>query len=467
MKKASIYCVLLFFALCLSGCKKDGKKPFFVGVKKENFLYEIPMSGEIFSTVSSSLICPNGVGGVITRMAESGSAVKKGDVLIEVESESLRERMTREKSRLEQNKRRLEQTRQRLEKEKLESELDVLEKTHALVIKEKEIYYAFGERNEKVLQTIDLKMKVLQDSIAFSKTKLASYKQLAEARSISIEELERMKKDLAKTELSLELEKIEKALKIRGSSQKEKEKLLVEKDILVRDLALAKAGLAAKEQVWPLELEKMELVVQKAAKDIEKTEALLDKTRLKAAQDGVYVPVKSPWEDDYFSVGQNVWRGVEIGKVINRNNLAARIRVPEKYADTVKGGMIIKLRSVFSGSLDTEAKISRVESFATPLNPVDSKSVRFYWAHVDLSSPELFIPGETVEGRLVVGEFTSVGRVPKELSRRNTDALTGEADIEIVTEKGKQNFVRVAETEDFFLVDLSTTGDLQVLCAFD
>lgn len=451
----------LGFLLFLSGCTDKEPAKSKLLLETQNFSHSVDVLGEVLSRSERNLTCPDGIRGFIDWIAESGSQVETGEVVVKITDNRL-SRGAKDKERsIKYANRRLTREKRKIEKESLELELKVLEKQYELATKELELEFKFGEKDERVLKALDLKIQLLDEKIVVQTRKLDSYKILESQNSVSKEEMERLKKNLQTLKIDRSLEQLERRIKVEGVTGLEKEKLLLEKDMLVRELQDLAKEKEEKEKSFPLRLQKLELEIEKRKKQLTKLEESLKKSEIKSEISGTFMRVKHPWNGTVMKEGVSVRSRRSVGKIMDFNSLKARFQVSEKYVDLIKEGANIHFEGLRNPGKRITGKVAKVDSMASKYDPSNTKSSKFHWVHVDFEAPEnSFIPGETLTGTIEIQNFEDVFLIPREIAilSDNKKKLT----ISGLKELSDDQFHL---HEDFFIVPSSTltkSGSLEV-----
>ena len=156
--------------------------------------------------------------------------------MVVIESRNSKKRLLEKQRRLKYIQRRIVRENRKITQEKLQNELKILEKTYALNVKKLEAKYQLGEKDPRVIKSLDLKIRLLEEKIELQIAKLDSYKVLAQTKSISMEQMERLKKNLNTAKINRDLEKLEKLAVVEGTVGLQKEKLELEIVMLEQDL---------------------------------------------------------------------------------------------------------------------------------------------------------------------------------------------------------------------------------------
>lgn len=452
MRRLLLFCLIVL--LSLQGCGQKKSKQFQIELPLSNFDYSITVRGEVFSMNEMSLSVPSGVGGSIQSIPESGTIVKKGDVLVVIESKNAEQQLKEKQRRLKYINRRINREKRRIAQDRLQQEIKVLEKTYALNLKKLETEFQLGEKDPRVIKSLDLKIQLLDQKIELQIDKLNSYEILSQTKSISDDQIERLRKNLRSTQVSRDLEKLDKRSKIEGTVGLKKEKLELEIKMLEQELEKVKKEQQEAEKSYPLRVEKLELEREKRKRQIKEALENQKKSKLATQSDGIFTRV-TRWGGSEVKKGDDVWRGSTVGKVLDPNQLEIRLRLPERQINEIEVGHSVIIHSI-QNNKKVSGKISRIDSLASLMNPRNKQSIKYHWATVDIDSKNLksFRPGETVIANINLGHYQNSWIIPRELVNLESDGT-----LKINSLEETIIFPEYTATEDYFIVDATVHKD--------
>lgn len=448
-------CIVLSIFILLQGC---GQKPIpnlELQVTSQDFTHSVEVQGEVFSKTEYSLSVPTGVGGSIQFIPESGTPVKAGEVLVIIESKNSEKRLKEKQRRLKYINRKIAREKRRVAQEKLRKDLLILDKTYALNLKKLEAEYQMGEKDTRVIKSLDLKIKLLEQKIKLQLDKLKSYEILSKTRSISDDQMQKLQKNLKFSEVNRDLEKLEKKSKIEGTIGLKKEKLDLEIKMLEQELDKVKKEKIEAEKSYPLRIEKLELERKKRKRQIKKAIANQQKAKLVTKTDGVFTRV-TRWGGSEVKKGDSVWRGSTVGKIVDNTQLEIRLRLPEVFINDIETGQLVDVYSLQNNSKSVTGKITRIDSMASFMNPRNRQSIKYHWAVLNIGTDVLksFKPGETVMAKIRLGKYPNSWLIPRE-----TAQIQANGTLSINTISGYISYKKYASTEDYYIVDATTHKD--------
>jgi len=451
------YLFAVSFFCC--GCEKkteQSTEPLIL--KAQKFVRKVLARGEVFPERESALSCPMQLNGMIDFMIAPGSTVQKGDVVIKISAKQMEDRLKAAAKKLQYELRKLDRVRKEVEKEKLQLDLKVLEKEFAFRLNQIEVEKSLGEKDPRVIQNMNLKILLLQDKVSLLRTRLESFEVLDINRTISTTEMEQLRKNLEVSKLKVQLEKVTKKEAVTGATGEEKEKLLLEQQIMAQEWETAREERKEKLKSLPLKIQKGSLVVQKHQNEIKKLNSILSQATIRSTEDGVFLQTKHPWNGTVITEGSEVRRRMRIGRIVDFQSLQVRLRVPEEHADLVSPGNLVNMETISGTALS--GTILKIQSMATPYNPTDSQSGRFHWAFVSLNDAPSLMAGESVKASIIVNTYENIFKIPREGAAK----IMGQQ-LEIATPSGSIVFPEFQDIGDFLIAPASSDS-IEVLLAY-
>lgn len=438
-----------FCLLLLQGCTEKPKSSNeTIKITPKDNVEFLELRGLAFSDKESGITTPRRVNGSIEFIVENGSQVKKGDLLVKIKSSNQNNRKKKLKNRLFYAKQKLKNQKEQAAKEQLKLELDVLEKEYACTIKKIEIEYKSGEKDQRVIKSLDLKTKLLDEKLINLVEKMKSYQSLVDLNSISVDEVSKLKKELSSTKINRKLQELDKKDQVQGVVNEDKEQLMLELDLLNHDLKKAQLALSERIKIFPLDIEKRELVVKKREAGLKKVIKTMKASSLRSKVDGVFVRVKHPWNGNYVEKGTDVWRGMAVGKVLDYANISVKFRLPEKYVDLVKPDMKLTFYSLQNPDKKLNGKVTKIDSIATPLDPINRKANKFHWIYIKADKKgQKFLPSETFICNIELNNYKNSLFVPKEFAK------ISEGELHINTNSGLLKTKDYIKGLDYYILE--------------
>jgi multidrug resistance efflux pump len=426
----------------------------------EDFSLRVSSRGEIRSLSEITVVCPEKIEGVIASLARPGSHVTKGDVVVRIVADSMEKDLKTAERKLRYNHRKLRKIRKEIEQERLRLDLEVLEREVALKVNEIELEKSLGEKDSRVIQGLDLNLKLLEERYNHLRERHTTLEILSQSNSVADSEFQRLKKDLAIASLNRQLGVLEKKDQVQGLTGKARDKLYLVRNMLRREWERSLQSRAEKLKSLPLKIEKRELIIQKRTREVEKIRSRLGRTIIRARKTGVFLQAKHPWNGSLIDVGTEARSRMQLGKIIDFDSLQARLKVEEKYIDLIQPRQVVELRPLGRPGRKIQGRILSIQAMATPYNPSNPRSRRYHGVEVELIGSPTLIPGETIKGSILVRQFSQVYKIPKELARADGKSIW------LRTRPHEIQISSFEQVEGFYLLP-SSVGDFRLAYVLD
>lgn len=355
--------------------------PQMVTVRKDTFIHEILERGSVDSAKNIEIRCQvESAGGLtIISVVPEGTIVKQGDLLVELDSSTLRENVTKQQITVLASQSKF-----------AESEAEL--KTAKLTYKE----YLEGKLKEEE-KTIENEIFTAQEDVRTKEDNLSYYKRLLERGYVTDSKVEADLIDLEKAQNALALAEIK--LSVLRNITKEKNVVQYEADI-------AKANAKVESDKKSLELDQTRL---------EHLETQLDLCRILAPQDGQVIYYLPRWggDEDLIKEGKKVVERQILLRLPDPSQMQVRGLVNEANIRLVKVGQKATIRleafpnQVFNGI------VRIVNDYPEPGNWMGGSMSKEYMTTVMiLDPPEGIKPGLTAEARILVNEIQAALVLP-------------------------------------------------------
>ncbi|MDR2757105.1 MAG: efflux RND transporter periplasmic adaptor subunit [Planctomycetaceae bacterium] len=343
-------------------------------VQKKTFIHEILERGSVDSASNIEIRCQvESAGGLtIISVVPEGAIVKKGDLLVELDSSTLRENVTKQRIAVLASKSKLAQ-----------SEADL--KTADLTLQE----YLKGKFEEEK-KTIENEIFAAEESVRTQEDNLAFYKRLLERGYVTDS---KVAADIIELDKAINAKDIAK-LKLEVLNTYTKEKNVVQ----------YKAAIASNQAKVESDKQSLQLDEER----LEHLENQLKLCRIVAPQDGQVVYYMPRWggDEDLIKEGKKVFERQILLRLPDPTQMQVKGLVNEANIRLVKVGQTASIRleafpnQVFGGIVRV------VNDYPEPGNWMGGSMSKEYMTTISiLDSPEGIKPGLTAEARITVNEI--------------------------------------------------------------
>ena len=355
--------------------------PQLVAVKKEPFVHEILERGSVDSASNVEIRCQveSASGLTIISVVPEGTVVKKGDLLVELDSSTLRENVTKQRITVAGSEAKLAQSKADL-------------KTAELTLTE----YTEGKFNEDKM-TIDNEISSSNEKVRTESDNVSFNQKLFERGYIT-------ESQVKAGEYALEQAMNEQ--KIAKTKMDVLEKFTSQKMIVQYEAAIETAKAKVKSDEESLDLDRERLV---------HLELQLERCKVTAPQNGQVVYYMPRWggEEDLIKEGKKVFERQIMLRLPDPSQMQVKGLVNEANIRLIKIGQLATVRleafpnQVFSGV------VKLVNDYPEPGNWMGGSMSKEYMTTITiLDAPDGIKPGLTAEAKVVVDEISSALQLP-------------------------------------------------------
>ncbi|MBU1109134.1 MAG: HlyD family efflux transporter periplasmic adaptor subunit [Candidatus Riflebacteria bacterium] len=440
---ALVFCVIaLFVAGCGSTAKSEKPSYKYKSETRQNIVeLRATLKAEDISNVGMK----NGYG-IVDWMAEEGSVVASGGVLVKIDMKKINARRRIYESDLETQLDRLRNLAQ-----VSPSDIAALDKT----LKEKELEYARAMQESDWLQnrkTDDEIWKIYSDlqiaSISFAHAsrqyelkKMVVEKGFDSAFSLRTSEIDKRSREI----------ELEYALRIRDKLSEppipeELAKNRYQKSVASGEIWLASNQLESASLSAQIQVNNLEVRLERIRSSLREQNKALEEEELKAPRSGIVIhPIL--WGEFKFRPGVNAWSGVTIVQVVGDDGYYLEALANEAQANVVveKASATIEFDAfpgkVFAGAVKSISKAPR------RVRGQQDSAIRFFPVQISLAGDQDLLIGGKGSVKIILGEKTGIF-LPRELLLKEGEKTMvrqsgrfGDSRCEIEVEEFNQDWV--------------------------
>ena len=276
--------------------------------------------------------------GQVSFIAEDYSAVKKGEVTVEIDKKDQEERRKLNADSLSGAENKLSDKEKNLEIQRANLEVEVEKRRASVRLSEVRLQQSDALPLPEDLQIAQKSLQAALAAFEQADRALKTTIDLNQRGFVSEEELEgtRYKRELAR--ISAEKARIRLGGIERGATEHERKRLLLELDLAEIDQALtvsqARSALASLEQgvKWD------GAEVSRWRETIRKNEEDIARRTIRAPRDGIVLRCKRHWETDKIDVGSRTWPGMGIVEIPDLSAMRVETQIPESIVTFFKVG---------------------------------------------------------------------------------------------------------------------------------
>ena len=387
-------------------------------VKKGPIVISVSESGNI--KAREQLVIKSEVEGTtnILTLVPEGSRVKKGDLLIELDSSQLQDEKVNEQIRVMNAEAAFIRARENLAvtKNQAESDIDKAELTLHFAREDLEMYFE-GEY-PKILKEAESMITIAEEELRRASEKLKWSRVLFEEEYISQTELQADELAAKKTQLDLELSMEELTL-LRDYIHKRKMAEL-ESDIRQALMALERAKLKASANIVQAEadLRARDSEFQRQKSKLEKIQDKITKTKIYAPADGLIVyatSAKASWRGNVqpLAEGQGVRERQELIYLPTGSSFTAEVKIHESTLEKVSLGLPVRLTIDALPGKTYTGRVSRIAPLPDPISMWLNPDLKVYNTdiYIDNETPELKT-GMSCRAEIIIERYSDAVYIP-------------------------------------------------------
>jgi HlyD family secretion protein len=386
-------------------------------VRPVNLSITLTEDGELKPKNSVEIKCELEGQSTILYVVPESTQVKKGDVLIELASDAIRERLQAEEIELKKLEAALEAAQQELSLTQQENVSRLQKAEMALELAELELRRYVEGDYQRALASARMAISQTQMDIARREEELAKNRELAQMGFVTSSkirdlefELEKAYMQLAQNQLALEiLDKYER-------TKNEKQKSL---DVTQarEELARERQRCESREKQARVKVEEQQELLKLRRERVERLREQYEKTTIRAPVDGVvqYPSEEASWRfgGNRIAPGEKAFEGQTLLVLPDTSQMIVQTRIHEADRHRVREGLPCLVRVPAVPGRVFRGRISRIARFADTTNRWLNPDLKEHATEILLEETDAPIsPGDSAEIRILIDELEGVLAVP-------------------------------------------------------
>ncbi len=405
-------------------------------VEPVTFSITLTEDGEVKPRKSIELKCEVEGQSTILSIVPESTKVKKGDLLIELSSDVIEDKISNEQLQIDALKNELNAARQEVELQRQQNASDIKKAEIDVEIARLELEkYRKGDYPQR-LQQIEIDIQQTELEIKRKRDELDKYKKLYAKKYITGAKLDQIRFELQK--LNMVLQRHQLALEILNNYEKPKNEKQRQSTYERAVEELKRTRERAKNR-----LAKAEAVVQQKQQLLERHQKRLSKLREQLAKCKIYAPVDGivqyPTSGWYFrsegglAPGERVMEGQTLLVLPDTSQLMVEVRIHEADRHLIHEGMPCVVRVPAVPGRTFTGKITKIATFADSANRWLNPELKEHTTEILLDPTDAPLsPGDSAEVEILVDTVEGALAVP----------------VQAVYTRGRRSFVFVARDGD-------------------
>jgi HlyD family secretion protein len=375
----------------------------------------ITEKGELESAESIQVTCEIEGGGKLVKIVPEGTQVKKGDIVVQFDTDVLLKGINEQEVKWEQAEGKVKATTSELEVQRNKADSEIAKADLALTLAkldyesyEEGEYLVEVDKRKGTLELARKEMKEAEDNLEFTRGMVK--KGFAQLEQIRVIELTVEGKRYAVRQQEADLRVFEKFTKVRKITE-----LKAKAEEAKRDLERTKKSQAAATEKSVNELAAAQKTAGLEKRQLERLQAQLDKCEVKAPQDGIVIYYKRPWdESSRIRPGVPVVFQQPIFTLPDLGRMKVKVKIHESVIKKVHLGLTATMRVDAHANQVLNGKVIRVATLAQS-EDWRGGGVKEYETGVsidDLPAEAGLRPGMSAEVRILVKKIPDALVVP-------------------------------------------------------
>ncbi|MGD8451167.1 MAG: efflux RND transporter periplasmic adaptor subunit [Phycisphaerae bacterium] len=395
----------------------DEGNPTVYTVKEVDLNITLKEDGELKPKNSVDIKCElEGQSTILTVVAES-TKVRKGDLLVELASDAIKERLESEEIELRKIESSLEAAQQNLSITQNENASNIKKCEIDLELAELELRRYLEGDFQKSLKAAQINIKQTQMDIERKQDELEKKTELKEKGFVTPTQLEQLEFELEKAEMQLEQNELQMRILLEYEKPKNETQKTAAVDQATQELAREKQRAESRERQAVAKVAEQQALLAVRSNRVQRLREQYDKCKIYAPVDGMvqYPSEEMSWNfgGNRIAPGEKVYEGQTLVVLPDTNQMVVTTRIHEADRHKVHEGLpcLVKVPAVpgrtFTG------RIARIAQFADSANRWLNPELKEHTTEVLLDETGAPVsPGDSAEIKILVEEVHGVLAVP-------------------------------------------------------
>lgn len=382
---------------------------------------EVPLSitlsedGELKPKNSVEIKCELEGQSTILEIAEESSTVKKGDLLVELASDAIKERLDSEEIQLRKIQSALEAAEEDLKLTQKENESKIKKCEIAVMVADLELQRYLEGDFKRALKAAEINIAQTEMDIKRKKDDLAKNNDLFERGFVTASKIDQLEFELEKAQMTLEQNLLQKEILLKYEKPKNKAQKESDVEQTIQELDREKQRAESRKKQALAKVEEQRALRDMRTTRVQRLQTQYDKCKIYAPVDGiVQYPAGDNWRgNNRIAPGEKVYEGQTLVVLPDTSQMLVTTRIHEADRHQVREGLscLVKVPAVPDRSFT--GKISRIAQFAETANRWLNPELKEHMTEVLLDETDAPIsPGDSAEIKILIDEIDAALAVP-------------------------------------------------------
>lgn len=387
-------------------------------VKPVDLRISLTEDGELKPRNSVDIKCELEGQSTILSVVDESKKVKKGDLLVELASDEIQDRLDSEEIQLRQIESSFEAAEQSLKLQRSESESQIKRSEIALEVAELELRRYVEGDFQGALKSAEINIKQTEMDIKRKQDELQKNRELAERGFVTKTKLEELEFDLEKAQMTLEQNNLQKHILLEYEKPKNETQKQSDVDQARQELERERQRATSREKQALAKVEEQQALLAMRVKRVDKLRTQLEKCKIFAPVDGI---VQYPGDDmmwrrgsgNRITPGEKVYESQTLVVLPDTSQMIVTTRIHEadRHLVQVDVPCVVKVPAVpgrtFTG------RVIRIAKFADTANRWLNPELKEHSTEILLDETAAPLsPGDSAEIKILIEDVSGVLAVP-------------------------------------------------------
>lgn len=419
-------------------------------VKPIDLSITLTEDGELKPKNSVEIKCELEGQNTILTVVEESTRIKKGDLLVELASDEIKDRLDTENIQLESSKAALVAAQQNLEiiKSENQSKKKKCEIDSLVAELELERYKKGDYRRALKAAEINIAQSIMD--IEQKKEDLTKNEELEKKGFVTTTKIKQLKFELQKAEWQLEQNELQKSILEQYEKKKNETQKESALEQAIQELDREKQRATSREAQAIAKVKEQQSLLETRQKRFDRLEEQCAKCKVHAPVDGiVQYPSDSMswrWNNNRIAAGEKAYEGQTLIVLPDTTQMIVTTRIHEADRHKVHVGLLCLVKVPAVPDHTFPGKISRIAQFADTANRWLNPELKEHSAEILLDETDAPLsPGDSAEIKILIEELSDVLAVP----------------VQCVFSRGSKNYVfkNTGGTEEYVEVKLGRSSE--------
>lgn len=439
----------LSLGLLLQGCggTSSERTELWIPVQEGRFDVGVQGEGNLEPVQQSIYSCLQGVWGIkVAEVALPGTQVTTGDLLVQMDMDRYEKRIEDERRKRADSDFQLEKMRTQQEQAESEERAALKEKQQAQVAAEDKLEILLRGPLREEIQAQGTQVKAGKIYATEVERRLANEKKMRDRGFTSELAFLDAQGEYEKAELRLEAAALELQRLKAGPRTEERRKLQAELEMILAETDKMEHSFEDQNQVRKLSLKERRLRLKNQGRRLRRLEHRMKAAAIEAETSGTVVHSKDGILGRETKIGDDMWGGRQILRVVSTDLFQVLGRISERDLDAVKVGAKVRVEVPSMGGKTYDGEVFKVANFATPRYAGEAEGDKVFEVHIRLPrTQEELRPNAEVRFRVLEADGLEGYRLPREALHPQTQEV-------FFRGLGRRKLPFAAEDRDFVYV---------------